>query len=198
MDDFLREIQEDVDRQRWANLWKRYGTFFTVLLASIIFGAAGWQVAGHLKNSDNMKQTDAVLGAVRDSTLDSLSQAEGETADAHQAFAALIGAQLLTNEQKAVEADKKIEALASSGNSSVPADLAKALTGDADAAQIFTITAIERAGWKAIEAESYAKAQQLFETIIQSDEEVPASLYDRAKAGLAFAGSKQHAPTEEK
>jgi hypothetical protein len=45
-DNMFREVEEDLERQRYEALWKRYGVFVVAAILAIIFGTAGnsyWQ-----------------------------------------------------------------------------------------------------------------------------------------------------------
>ena len=44
MSDIFREIEEEVRRERWAELWKKYGDYVIAALALLIIGAAGFQL----------------------------------------------------------------------------------------------------------------------------------------------------------
>ncbi|RDJ24148.1 hypothetical protein DWF00_03420 [Bosea caraganae] len=43
MADIFREIDEEVRRDKAAELWKKYGTFITALVVLAVLGVAGWQ-----------------------------------------------------------------------------------------------------------------------------------------------------------
>lgn len=43
-DSFLREIKEELDRERLANFWKRYGTLIIGAAATVIVAVAGFQI----------------------------------------------------------------------------------------------------------------------------------------------------------
>jgi len=42
--DFIREIEEDIRRDRWKRLWDRYGIIVTAAAVLLVLSAAGWSV----------------------------------------------------------------------------------------------------------------------------------------------------------
>ncbi|MCX7328920.1 MAG: tetratricopeptide repeat protein, partial [Hyphomicrobiales bacterium] len=42
-DNFLREIDEEVRRDKAADLWKKYGNLIIVLLALLVVAVGGWR-----------------------------------------------------------------------------------------------------------------------------------------------------------
>ena len=82
MDNFIEEVDEDLKRERYAELWRKYGTLIlgAVLLVVIaVAGSMGWrQYQLNTRIETGLKYVDAVDLAVA-----------GKTADAIAAFQAL-------------------------------------------------------------------------------------------------------------
>lgn len=190
MDDFLREIQEDIERQKWAHLWERHGKHFMYLVGAIVLLAGGWQGMKYMDRQANMKQTDQLLTAIKASDVDAFKAAATSADGVHQGFATLIEAQLLESQGKSEESNAVLAALAKKSDGSMPYDLARALTpSSTNTGDIFQFTALERMGWQALESKDYGAARKAFEAILQG-EEVPGSIVDRAKAGLAYLATQ--------
>ena len=44
MSDIFREVEEDVRRERFEQLWKQYGDYVIALVALLVIGVAGFQL----------------------------------------------------------------------------------------------------------------------------------------------------------
>ena len=45
-DNFLREVEEEIRRERFERLWKEYGTYFIAGAAVIVIGVLGYKLCG--------------------------------------------------------------------------------------------------------------------------------------------------------
>ena len=43
MTDIFSEVEEDVRKERWEQLWKRYGVYVIGVATAVIVGVVGWQ-----------------------------------------------------------------------------------------------------------------------------------------------------------
>ena len=55
--DFIREIEEDIRRDRWKRLWDRYGLLATAAVVRLVVGVAGWSVWRNLETQRAEAQT---------------------------------------------------------------------------------------------------------------------------------------------
>jgi hypothetical protein len=46
MSDIFQEVEEDVRRERYEKLWKKYGNYIIALAVLIVAGVAAWQWPG--------------------------------------------------------------------------------------------------------------------------------------------------------
>ena len=190
MNDFIREIQDDIQKQKYQDLWERYGTWLLCGIGAIVLAAGGWQITQYINHQAYIKDTDQLLNAVKAPDVAAFKAASDKTDGIHQGFADLIQAQLLEGQENREESEKKLAALAASKSDALPYDLARALSTTTDKpADIFRFTALERSGWQAIEVGDMASASKAFEAIIQA-EDVPFSITDRAKSGLAYVRAR--------
>ena len=44
MSDIFREIEEDLQRDRYKKLWEKYGNLVIAAAVVLVLGTAGWQV----------------------------------------------------------------------------------------------------------------------------------------------------------
>lgn len=117
-DSFLREVKEEIDRERLENLWKRYGTVIVGAAALIIAAVAGLQF-WNLSAKSAAEQAGADYQSAMRSVLDSkLDEADGAFAklgkDAPTGYATLAELQLaatLLEQGKKAEAQQKFEEL---------------------------------------------------------------------------------------
>ena len=77
MSDIFQEIDEDLRRDRFTQLWKRYGNYVAVAAALIVLGTAGTVGWREYKERQNAAQADAFLKA--------MDQAQAGNADAAKA-----------------------------------------------------------------------------------------------------------------
>jgi hypothetical protein len=80
--DFIREIEEDIRRDRWKRLWDRYGLLATAAVVLLVVGVASWSVWRNLETQRAEAQT-AELSRL----IDRAATADAGTADAMAAFA---------------------------------------------------------------------------------------------------------------
>ena len=78
--DIFHEIEEEVRRERYAQLWKRYGDYVIAVAALIILAAAGYQVWRYYQHRANLKASQAYMAAEE-------LMASGHAAQAATAFA---------------------------------------------------------------------------------------------------------------
>lgn len=77
LSDIFQEIDEDLRRDRFAQLWKRYGNYIMAAAALIVLGTAGMVGWRDYKARQNAAQADAFLKA--------MEQAQAGNADAAKA-----------------------------------------------------------------------------------------------------------------
>jgi hypothetical protein len=83
-DNFLREIDEEVRRDKFAELWKKYGNLIIGVLALIVAGVAGWRFYEHRQ----LQAAQAVSGRL-ETALKASREQRGE--DAEKALAEIAG-----------------------------------------------------------------------------------------------------------
>lgn len=76
MADIFREIEEEVRRDKAAELWKKYGWVVTMLAVLAVVAVAGWQFWQHRQN-----QAAAALGARLEAALKSSRDGDSAQAD---------------------------------------------------------------------------------------------------------------------
>jgi hypothetical protein len=61
--DIFREVEEDVRRERYAQLWKRYGDYIIAAIALVILAAAGFQLWRYYEHKARMKASQEYAAA---------------------------------------------------------------------------------------------------------------------------------------
>lgn len=112
-DSFLREVKEEIERERLENIWKKYGTLILGVAIAIVVAVGGIQI-WHAMSKRAAEQAgiayQAALDDVFDKKLDEAASAFGNLAKSGSGgYAALAELQLAAT---LLEQDKRVEALA--------------------------------------------------------------------------------------
>lgn len=207
---FLREVKEELDRERLENIWKQYGTLIVgaaalVLIAVLAFQFWNWKVQQQANKAGAAYQS--ALDFVYEKKLDKASTAFAEVAkDAPAGYESLADLQLaatLLEEGKTEEAGKKFEELAKNSSADkmfsgfAQLQAAALRLGKADFTEMenrlndlikaenpWRFSAFELLGMAAIDAKDYTKARESFEKILTA-EDAPPSMRERANLRMA-------------
>ncbi|MEQ8825020.1 MAG: tetratricopeptide repeat protein [Filomicrobium sp.] len=209
-DSFLREIKEEIDRERLQNFWTRYGTAIVGAAALVIVTVAGvqiwnWQAKEQAESAGASYQK--ALDLVLDQKLGEATTAFGDVAnDAPAGYSSLAQLQVaasLLEEGKADEARAKFEELAKQGGSNdvfggfAQLQAAALQLGKVDFTEMenrlndlikaenpWRFNANELLGMAAIGAKKYSKARESFEKLL-TDENTPPAMRQRANLRMA-------------
>jgi hypothetical protein len=83
LSDIFQEVEEDVRRERYEQLWKKYGNYIIALATALVVGVAGFQVWRNYDLSQRQKISDLYRAA-------SQSAEAGNAAKAETDFTALV------------------------------------------------------------------------------------------------------------
>ena len=83
-DNFLREIDEEVRRDKAADLWRKYGNVVIVLLALLVLAVGGWRFWQHRELQASQAVSDRLEAALKASR-----ESRGE--DAEKALSEITG-----------------------------------------------------------------------------------------------------------
>jgi hypothetical protein len=105
MSDIFREVDEDVRREKFEQLWKRYGNLAVAAAFVAVAGVAGWQIYGHFRTKEAERASAKFQAAIE------LSEA-GQATEAEGLFASVIkkgppGYAVLARFRDAAEAGKR-------------------------------------------------------------------------------------------
>lgn len=81
MGDIFQEIDEDLRRDRWEQVWKKYGQYLVAAAGAIVIATAGWVAWQEYSQRQDVALTAALHGAMS-------SARAGNSAEAIAAFAA--------------------------------------------------------------------------------------------------------------
>lgn len=123
MSDIFREVEEEVRRERYAALWKKYGDVVIAIVALIIIGAAGYQLWRYYEAHARLNASDEYTAA--EQLLSANRTKEAATAFAHLADSAPGGYAAVARLQNA-------DALASSGDTKDAISLYKKIAAGDD------------------------------------------------------------------
>lgn len=128
MSDIFDEVNEELQREKMALLWKRYGRFFAAAALLLVVGTAFWSFYASHTARMNVKNTAALLEAVETADTDRLISFAKETKTAHAALANLIAASQLTEDGETEKAIGLYDAIIdASATDSLFKDLARIL-----------------------------------------------------------------------
>jgi hypothetical protein len=178
MEEFLREIQEDVEREKYRALWQRYGKAAITLAVVAVVSTIGWQVWKSVTLAAQMKSTDALLAASTKNTADAWQEAAATLKGDAQAIA-FIRAGKFADAEKAAD-DVALKSLART----YVADAA------ANAKEPFAPAILERQALEALRQGQVDTARQHLASI-STHENAPDSLRERARLTSHFI--EQHA-----
>ncbi len=69
MSDILRQIDEDLRKERLSNLWKKYGIYSTLFVIIIILIVIGYQVIVSMNQANNEKLLEKYINATNSETI---------------------------------------------------------------------------------------------------------------------------------
>ena len=69
MSDILRQIDEDLRKERLSNLWKKYGIYSILLMVSVILIIIGYQVVVSMNQANNEKLLEKYINATNSETI---------------------------------------------------------------------------------------------------------------------------------
>lgn len=215
-DSFLREVKEEIDRERLENIWKRYGTVIVVAAALVIASVAGFQIWSWSARDAAEKAGANYQKAMQSIFDDKLDEADGVFAelsnDAPTGYATLAELQMaatLVEQGKKAEALKKFDELSKrsgvdsllSGFSALQA--ASLRLGEADFTEMqnrlndlvkaespWRFNAQELLGMAALRADKLNEARGLFAKIL-SDDGAPPAMRQRAELRMAQVAARE-------
>lgn len=130
-ENLLREIQEDLRRERLEKLWKRYGAFVIVAAVAIVLAVAayqawrGWEQSRRKAESASFIAAERLAEADPAAAVDALSHLADKGAGGVGMLAGFREAALLASQGKADEAAAAYEALATRLDHPLYRDLAR-------------------------------------------------------------------------
>lgn len=78
MADIFSEVEEEVRKERWEQLWKRYGTFMIAVAIMVVASVAGWQIWERYSLAQRESASLAFNNATNVAEAGNLPQAESE------------------------------------------------------------------------------------------------------------------------
>lgn len=206
MSDIFREVEEDVRRERFAKLWKKYGTHAIVLLVLVFAGLGGWQLWQRHVRAEQEKSAAAFIAAQRitdprqaanafadlakDATpgyagLARLSQANAMFAAGQRKDAIDLYKQIAAGDNGAVGAMARLRAAWAMSENATRADLAKLLAPLDEKGSAWRTLAEEVLAYADYRALDMKAAAARYEAL-EKDPEAPDALRSRARAMAAF------------
>ncbi len=122
-DGFLRDVENEIRRERLERVWKQYGTFIIIGAAAIVLGVLGyqfWQAQRRAAFEESGARYETALELLREkkdgSALAEFRKLADDGSGGYRALADLQAAGLLVKEGKKAEALTAYEALANNSN----------------------------------------------------------------------------------
>jgi hypothetical protein len=214
MSDIFREVDEDVRRDRFEQIWKQYGNLVVAAALLVVAAAAGWQLYGHFRLKMEERASAKFQTAIEAS--ESGRPAEAESLLANIMKKGPSGYAVLARFREAAETGKRdpaagvtlydvlaadaglgaalqglaqLRAAMLLADTQPAADLAKRLDPLTGAASPWRNLARELLGLAQLKAQDYEAAGRYFDEII-TDPETPAALRQRVDIylGIVKAG----------
>lgn len=211
-DEFVREVDEAVRRDRWLALWSRYRTYIIGGAAAVVVGTAAGVAWRHYQEAalmEEARQFAAGLRLLEEGRAGEAAGVFGELAsDADSGFMVLARLREAEAEGAADDREAKIASLRSLAGDDDAATAYRSLArlleaqveldaGNPDAALSLATAAPDDAHWQAstkelaalakLETGQTAEARQLLQDLVE-DPATPASLSQRAGELLASLG----------
>lgn len=155
MADIFREIDEEVRRDKAAELWRKYGWVVTGLAVLAVLAVAGWQFWLHRE-----QQASQIVGARLEAALKASRDGDGtqaETILGELAASAPAGYRQIARFRLAAETAKR--------DAAAGATAFDALANDASLAQLYRDLARLRAGMLRVDLVPYAELRQALEPL---------------------------------
>lgn len=140
MSDIFREVEEEVRRERYEKLWKKYGDYVVAFVALIVIAAAGYRLWVYYEQRAREQASDAFAAA--EQLLESNRADQAATAFAKLADSAPSGYAIVARLQNA-------DALEAAGNSEQAIALYKKIAEGDD--PLLAAVARIREGWALVE-----------------------------------------------
>lgn len=160
MSDIFKEVDEDLNRDRMAEVWKAYGSWIIGAALAVVIGVAGTQAWTYFQEKQQRKLSDAFLAANQlyetgknDEAIIAYGDIASQTTSGYKTLSLMQKASLLTKEGKVQEAVDLYDELAARG------------TGD----PILRDLAKLRAAWALADTASYDDLQARVAVLASSD-----------------------------
>ncbi len=140
MTDIFREVEEDVRRERYEQLWKKYGDYVIAAMALLVIGVAGYQLWRYYDARQRAHASDEYQAA--QSFLESNRPADAVAAFSQLAHNAPAGYAQIAQLQQA-------DALLAAGQKAQAVALYKKIEGGSD--EILAAVARIRTGWAIVD-----------------------------------------------
>lgn len=219
-DGLLREVEEELRRERLEKLWQQYGTYVIAVAALIVVGVAGYKYMEARRISiaeEAGAQYEAAMalatGGKEGSAAKELEKLAADGPSGYQALARLQLAGILLKEGKKDEALKSFEALADDSSADsllrdfAALQAASLRLGDADWTEMqnrlnalaaddnpWRYSARELLGLAALKAGKPDEARKVLEPLL-ADENAPRSIVDRSQIVMAEIAASELAKT---
>lgn len=172
MTDIFREVEEDVRRERFEQLWKKYGDYFVAVAALLVIGAAGFQLWRVYEQRQQAKASETYF--VAQQLMDA-----GQPGIAAQTFAKI--AQTAPSGYAQVALMQQANALYAAGNVPEALDLYKQVAAKGD--PLLAPVARIRVAWATVETAPRADIQ----TLLQAQSDPASPWHSAAREVLAYA-----------
>ena len=209
-DDLLRQVEDELRRERLEKIWKQYGTYIIIAAALIVAGVAGfkyWEgrkIAEAQASGTRYEDALQLLNEKKDGSAEKeFEKLAGDGTGGYRALAQLQVAGLLAKEGKKAEALAAYDALAASSNGDVVLrefarlQAAGLRIGDSDFTDIenqltplmadtsaWRYSARELLGLAAFKAGKTSEARSIL-TPLLVDQQTPQSVSERAQIVMA-------------
>lgn len=215
-DNIIREVEDDLRRERYQRLWKKYGPFVIGTIVVVLVAILGWQQWQAYQGRQREKEAESFLAAVdllEDDKAAAAASAFGELADkagpGYRAVARMHEAQAYLDQGNPERALAAYDALASDGSvnpklrtlaalkgallladSASPEELKKRLTAPLRPRSPWRFAAQEIIAYAYYRTHEFAEARKAYQTLV-NEYDAPAHVRDRARKMLSLIASEE-------
>ncbi len=126
MSDIFREVEEEVRRERFEEIWKQYGDYIIAGVALVIIAIAGWQLYTRYETNQRLKASETLIAAQQAATASDYGKATPElatlakdAADGYAKMAKLSQAGVLAQQGQDIEALQIYKAIAADDSGTI-------------------------------------------------------------------------------
>lgn len=215
-DSIIREVEEDLRRERYERLWKKYGPFVIGTVAVVLVSMLGWQQWQAYQERQRAKEAETFLAAIElledgkeAAAANAFGELAGKAGPGYRAVARMHEAEAYLEQGNPDRALNAFDALAKDGSvnpklralaalkgaflladSASPTELKKRLAAPLRPGSPWRFAAQEVVAYAHYRAGQFGEARNAYQTLV-NEYDAPSYIRDRARNMLALIASEE-------